>query len=297
MRKTYLSLAVVAIVMAGCSKQHTIDSDSLGKSGRLIVADSYVNRPSSKATIVDLAKLKDKDKGMGFNVWAYVTQDVNDANATFKDADKITAHDLKGDAERFYWSEYIINTDKKSDWSPLTNKFYYWPDDSKGLMSFFALSTSEGATTGVNNIVGLSNFTPATTAGESTTFDFTIQDEFNQVDLLAAQTYNQQYDMGVVGKEGVVNYTFKHLLTQVRFRLTSATPSMRAKLLKIEVQNATNKGTFTFDADETSIGSWVQSTNVADKANYLSFYVSCILIRDIAEYTNGFPKHHSTDPN
>lgn len=116
---------------------------------------------------------------------------------------------------------------------------YYWPLDDK--IQFFAYSPVTAVT-----------YKNPTEAGYPT-FEYTIAEVANQEDLVVAYTKNQTK---AKADKGVVSLAFKHVLTQINFKLKAKDANFTYKVDSIVLLNIPNRATFTYGDPETAIGAW-----------------------------------------
>ena len=153
----------------------------------------------------------------GFKLYAYNTGEKEMANVTSLDAATIT--------ETLSYKDNAWN---------FTTGPYYWPLNEN--LQFF----------------GYSPATPTlwTATGQWPTFKYEVQTE--QEDLLAVATLNKKKTASAAF--GSVQLTFKHILTQINFKLTGKDAGFDYSVTKITISEVYPEGTYTYNGDK---GSWV----------------------------------------
>lgn len=264
MKHTYISLALAAMALTtGCSQNELVE-DSSTRSDRSIAFSNYLVRPNSRATEVKIEELKT----VGFKVWSYLSTKADGSDADIADAgNTIAAHALDG-TDLFTWNS--------NAWTPAGGTSYYWPEDGKGKLSFYAISSSKPGMLQSVNI-------PTASTGASFVYGSSSSYGTEKMeDLVAAQLYNQTFG----SNNGTVNLTFKHLLSQVRFTAKTATTDFKAKIQSIKVLRVARGGMFTFDITGATIGSWTVM-GVMDYNDYVYFDAATA---DAATFPDGYPK-------
>lgn len=151
----------------------------------------------------------------------------------------------------FNFSAYYDETvEKNTTWAgPRPRR---WPVGTNDFLNFYAYSDEANT----------SAFVAATATTAHPTFKYTVStDATKQQDLLVASAFNQTEKTN----QGKLNLDFKHALTQVVFKVKSASPSFKVKVSKVELIGANSEGTFAYDA-ATTVGAWSAQATAADYA-------------------------------
>lgn len=226
MKQTLINLSLVALALAGCTQTDLIDTNA-GTKGMIDYA-LYTGRPT-RATALDNTNFAK------FKIYSYQNIEDTDAPGTFN------------------FSAYYDETVEKSGsnvWAgPRPRR---WPTGANDFLNFYAYSDE----------VNTSAFAAATATTAHPTFKYTVPaDVTKQEDLLVASSFNQTEKTN----QGKLNMDFKHALTQVVFKVKSASPSFMVKVSKVELIGANSEGTFAYDAT-TAVGGWSGQTTAADYA-------------------------------
>ena len=111
---------------------------------------------------------------------------------------------------------------------------YYWPLNEN--LQFFGYSPAAKVSSWA-------------TTTQYPSFSYTIQDE--QEDLLAVSVYDQKKSPSV--DKGALTLKFKHILTQINFKLKGKDAGCKYNVTKVELNGVANTGTYTYNA---STGEW-----------------------------------------
>lgn len=149
----------------------------------------------------------------------------------------------------FDFSAYYDETvDKSTTWAgPRPRR---WPVGANDFLNFYAYSDQDNT----------ASYTTAASTTAHSSFEYTVPaTAADQQDLLVAAAFNQTEKTN----QGKLNLDFKHALTQVAFKVASASPSFTVKVSKVELIQANSKGTFTYDGSAATVGVWsAQGTEV-----------------------------------
>lgn len=154
-----------------------------------------------------------------------------------------------GASGTFDFSAYYDETvDKSTTWAgPRPRR---WPVGANDFLNFYAYSDQDNT----------ASYTTAASTTAHSSFEYTVPaTAADQQDLLVAAAFNQTEKTN----QGKLNLDFKHALTQVAFKVASASPNFTVKVSKVELIRANSKGTFTYDGSAATVGVWsAQGTEV-----------------------------------
>ena len=146
--------------------------------------------------------------------------------------------------------------------------YRYWPnDETNNHLAFFAYYP-HGTGTGITQ----SGFAD---------FSFTVQDDpANQVDFMLSDVVPGKVYSNTT-PTGVVNLSFNHMLTQVRFKgQTDATDGVTVKINELKLMNVINSGTLTPNvaaaSSEWTVGSTTKTYEISLKDMKLSSEAAAI---------------------
>ena len=217
--KKILLVAVAALAITSCSQNEEFENPNQ----KAEINFSTIVSKATRASELTTDSLKKSD---GFQVYAYNTgQDVMKADLSLAGKEFMNGVLLK-------WNE----TDKNWGMNPAGP--YYWPLDEK--IQFFAYSPVSGVT-----------YTAPTGSGYPS-FNYTIGDVASQKDLVVAYA-NDQTKPNTPNTP--VELTFKHILTQINFKLKGSDADYTYTVTEISLSDIQNKGTFTYD-EPSKIGAW-----------------------------------------
>jgi hypothetical protein len=264
--KIFSAAVIAAMALVSCSQESAIDETATAGQGHAINFGTFMGKPETRGTVLDLPGLKIK----GFIVQAYNTDNKSWIEFT------------PGTAPNFMWgsgSTPTLNTENaqavtwdsgNSEWIYSPTK--YWPAND-GAVTFFAYGASDATSSSPN---GLANFTSVQTEGVAPKFDFTVNGTVsNQVDLVADALFDGKYSTGagISAGTGKVKFAFDHILSKVGFSAKTAVDySSEATVtvtdLSLAFVNAAvqTNGTFSFGNSDASLGSWSLTDNAAGSA-------------------------------
>ena len=229
MKKVIFALAAV-VALAACSQEDVIVADK----GAAIGFDTFVENSTRAAQSTDPSLTVDAMKqGEGFGVYGFVTNVIDETNNTTATAPLFTNEQVK-------WTDGVDGAE--GAWKYAVTQ--YWIDgatyDFAAIAPYNSYKVTEAATTGV-------------------TLDFTNNGE---IDLLYAQ------NNAVAGSaHSKVGFTFKHLLSKVKFTFTNgydATNTLIAvKNIVINDTSAEGTAVLGVNADKAVTAAWtLKDTNL-----------------------------------
>lgn len=251
MKRFYVTAAIAASLLAtGCQKTYVIDEV------RTPIGFSTEVGKQTKAIIESGTTYNDQD----FGVFAYGL-----TNDKTWDANKATDNPVMENVK------ISKTTVESSDvWKANDGKTYYWPNDSKTKLSFFAYSPYSVAAGESTSAVGMkktpSYVEPAgVNAGGIKIEGYEHKDQ--TLDFMTADAKDRTYTQpdGPEGEStatpGTVKLQFKHQLTQLVFAVKKAANynGITMKLVSIELDKIGNTATFengTWAAPTTSTGKY-----------------------------------------
>ena len=198
----------------------------------------------SKATRASELKTEGLKTNGGFKVFAYNTKD-ND----------MSAETILGETP---FMDGVVVSWNSSAWTMNPVGPYYWPLKDK--IQFFSYSP----------VAHVSYVKPTSSKAGYPSFSYTIVD--SQEDLVVAYAKNETKP-GVSGTP--VKLDFKHVLTQINFKLKGKDDGFTYKVTKITLSGINNTGNFTYvDPTESVVGTWSNpstSTSYQYNATYTDF--------------------------
>lgn len=236
----FCQVAILSILLvASCSKSEVL-SDAGSSSQNAISFSASSNNAQTKATPINGANLTTTD----FDVFAYTA----DGTAFMGKADVAFAHD----------GVKIMYSADENKWvydNPA--ELAYWPSVDNPL-DFYAVSPAVNLT-GEDAMHYMRNFNH-----DKQVIWYNVLDEYKSnpgpqihanhdvmYGIAKAQTKNTN--------NGVVKFTFKHILSQVVFKARTELASMKATVKSIEISNLKMGGKFTLPNDASSapsVGNW-----------------------------------------
>ena len=207
--------------------------------------------------------------GTAFGVYAY-----NTGSATF----------TAGNTYPVFMGNVPVTYDGVSSTAPSSYSYSplrYWPnEEDSNKLTFFAYYPHNGA-----------GFTPAGFGS----FVFTVQDSpENQVDLMLSDVVANKTYHNTNSSAGVINLSFYHMLTQVRFKgITNLPAGATVKVTSLQITNIINKATITpaVSATESTITPTTSSkasyTITSGEVTLPSSTVPNAEAADLAVYTSG----------
>ena len=198
----------------------------------------------SKATRASELKTEGLKTNGGFKVFAYNTKD-ND----------MSAETILGETP---FMDGVVVSWNSSAWTMNPVGPYYWPLKDK--IQFFSYSP----------VAHVNYVEPTSSKAGYPSFSYTIVD--SQEDLVVAYAKNETKP-GVSGTP--VKLDFKHVLTQINFKLKGKDDGFTYKVTEITLSGINNAGNFTYvDPTESVVGTWSNpstSTSYQYNATYTDF--------------------------
>lgn len=111
---------------------------------------------------------------------------------------------------------------------------YYWPIGEK--LQFFGYSPFD-------------NVSSWATTGKYPSFSYIVQD--TQEDLLASTVFDETKEVNT--PKGALTLTFKHILTQINFKLKGGDAGFKYTVTEIKMTGVPSSGTYTYD---DTVGAW-----------------------------------------
>lgn len=244
--KKILLAVTAALAITSCSQNEEFENPAQ----KAEIGFKTVVAKSTRASEVDLPALQAADAG--FKIHAYDTSAKKMGEA--EDVDLTAEGTVFMDGVTAKWDATVV---PDGAWKLDPTGPYYWPLDE--YVQFFAYSPD------VTYKEPAANKYPA--------FTYTIAEVANQKDIVAAYTKNAKKP--AVGTD--VTLKFKHILTQINFKLKGKDTGYTYTVTKIELSGIKNAGTFTYKdyADENAaIGSWAPDATTASytyAATYTDF--------------------------
>lgn len=230
-----MTAGFLGLTLSSCSK-----GDSEPDYQKPMEFSGYTARSKTKAngSFVNATELP---ANQAFGVYVYNTGE----STAFEPANIGDYSVFMSDVKVTYTGNGASNPEKYT-YSPMR----YWPNSkTSNRLTFFAYYPHGGA--GITK-TGFDDF------------GFTVQDDpANQVDFMLSDVVpNQMYD-ATNATTGVVNMSFYHMLTQIRFKGISDAPSgVAIKVTSLSVVDVINSGTLTPDATATA-STWAVGTTTA----------------------------------
>jgi hypothetical protein len=233
MKKIILSLAAATLLFAGCTKE-TTTSEITGTNPNTIGFDLSTGK--TRATINTTTKLEEATTG--FTVFA------TKSNGEESPA-QVVAIDNKA---------YKYVTDKWG-WVDAEDEWQQWPEETKYFpMNFYAYYPAKGDTDYATEL-GL---------GDALTETYTILAADKQQDLLAAN----QLNVMTRPSSSSVDLNFKHILSQVKFKLVVGT-NLTAKIQSIAIKSVAKSNAFSYASLTWPAAASLETTNL-DHYSYLA---------------------------
>lgn len=227
MRFNLLNVAILLpLVMASCSKDEVV-SNADSSLQNAISFNALSSSAQTKATPINSSNLTTTD----FDVFAYTA----DGSAFMGKADVDFAHD----------GVKIVYKDGKWDYDD-PNELAYWPSTYNPL-DFYAISPATLSNEELYYLMWNFNH-------DSQKIHLFLHDEYGNDQLT-----NKDVMYGIAKAQikntnnGVVKFTFKHILSQVVFKARTELESMNVTIKDVKIHNAKRGGVFTLPSDaETS---------------------------------------------
>ena len=272
MKRFYVTAAIAASLLAtGCQKTYVIDEV------RTPIGFSTEVGKQTKAIIKSGTDYNDQD----FGVFAYGVVGTSDENHNVIDGKWSNNFAINNDNTVMDNVKISKQTaDPSYVWKANDGKTYYWPNDSKTTLSFFAYSPYSKANSSENaaDAVGM-GITPTFTAANGIQLTNYVHNDYKgdkAVDFMVAETLNQKYTGTDKTNNGEVGIQFAHRMSQINFKVAKATGlnGITMKLQSFEMLSINNKADYTdkVTSDETTAPQWVCATG--STANYPVFQYS-----------------------
>lgn len=224
MKTKVLTIAVAALLTAGCSQNEVTDVNP--DSHPAIGFDAYTGVPT-RGTDTNLTSLKDNTNG-NFGILAYYT-----GAQKWTDAGTNAVPNFMYN-EKVYYSTNVWKYDNLK----------YWPNNEDHWLTFFAYGPYEAAPdAGTNKGITISGKTEK--GIPYINFSLTPADKIEQmVDLVVAHKNDERY----TDNSGTVNFKFGHILSKVSFKvqLKEALTNTKIFVRKLEILGKTNNGNSAF---------------------------------------------------
>ena len=239
-----MSLGFIGLALLSCSK-----GDSEPEYQKLLSFNGYTARQATKANGSFVAG-NELPTNQAFGVYVYNTG----TSGIFNPANISTYGKFMENVKVTYTGGGAALPEKYT-----YNPMRYWPNSKENnRLAFFAYYPHDGE-----------GITQAEDAKGFADFNFTVQDEpENQVDFMLSDTLaNQMY--GAAGstheETDVVDLTFYHMLTQIRFKGKTDAPSgVTVKVTELSLGSVFNKGTLTPDGKAAESDWTVDETSTTD---------------------------------
>lgn len=238
--KKILLAVTAALAITGCSQNEEFDNAAQN-------AEIGFNTIVSKATRASELKTEGLKTNGGFKVFAYNTGENDMAAASV----------LSSPA---FMDDVLVSWNTStSKWTMAPAGPYYWPIDEK--LQFFSYSPVANVTYNKPN---------GTDAGYPS-FSYTVPS--TQEDLVVAYVNDATKENATAG---ALTLPFKHILTQVNFKLKGKDADYTYKVTAITLSGINSAGTFTYAKPITtptsSLGSWANSTTPAEYTYEVATY-------------------------
>ncbi len=219
-----INVAILSVlVMASCSKDEVV-SNADTSSQNAISFNALGSKAQTKATPITSANLTTTD----FDVFAFTA----DGNAFMGKADVAFAHD----------GVKIVYKNNKWDYDD-PNELAYWPTTNNPL-DFYAISPATLMDDGGHYMWNFNH--------ESQKIYYSCMDEYAEgtgkhedhdvmYGIAKSQTKNSN--------NGVVKFTFKHILSQIVFKARTELENMNVTIKDIKIRNVKMSGAFTLPTD------------------------------------------------
>lgn len=238
MRFKFYQVAILSILLvASCSKNEVI-SDVDSSSQNAISFSASSNSAQTKATPINGANLTTTD----FDVFAYT----QDGNAFMGKVDIAYAHD---------GVKIKYSTDENKWVYDNPNELAYWPTVDNPL-DFYAVSPTVSLT-GHAAMHYLWNFNH-----DEQLIYYNVLDEYNTAITDSEMHANHDVMYGIAKAQtkntnnGVVKFTFKHILSQVVFKARTELANMKATVRSIKISNVRMSGEFKLPEDAATADDW-----------------------------------------
>lgn len=240
----YYHVAILSVLlMASCSKNEII-SDADTSSQNAIYFSASSDKAQTKATPIGAHNLKSTD----FDVFAYT----GDGTAFMGKADVDYAHD--GVCIKY-------STDKNSWVYDKPEELAYWPTVDNPL-DFYAISPAvpEGYDVALHYTWNFNH--------DKQSIHYTVLDEYNKTITDASMHPNHDVMYGIAKAQtkntnnGVVKFTFKHILSQVVFKAKTESAGIKATIKRIKIHNVNINGEFQLPGDASTAATaanWVKT--------------------------------------
>ena len=223
MKQTFLMLAAISgALLTGCSNEEIASVDNLSQNA--IGFHVVGNAAETRATPITPSNLETETD---FDVFAYTA----DGTAFMGKADEIMGHSgvkIKHNGENWDYADQ--------------NDVHYWPTES---LDFYAISPGSYSINYMIHYAWSFNH-------NSQQIHYSCMDEYGtgegkhaDHDVMYGIAKNRTKDMN----NGVVKFTFKHILSQVVFKAKTELATMNVVINGIEIYNAKMGGTFTLPSD------------------------------------------------
>ena len=173
-----------------------------------------------------------------------------------------------------------VTVESSKVWKANDGKTYYWPNDSKTKLSFFAYSPySVAGSTDPSVAAEGMGVTPTFTVADGiklTDYTHVNYQGTKAVDFMVAETLNQKYSGTSGTTDGKVDIKFAHRMSQIIFKVAKADGlgDIEMKLQSLEMLSINNKADYKdkVTSGETTAPQWVCATG--STANYPVFQYS-----------------------
>lgn len=207
MKTTLLTMATLALLIAGCSQNEVTEVNP--DTNRAIGFDIYTGVPTRTETTDSSIKEDPTDNAKygGFGIMAYYT-----GTAGWNDGSTST------DTPPNFMHNQMVKWDATSGkWTYTPPK--YWPNNPDDKISFFAYAPYESAyATGEKTGIALAG--PTEKGTPSVTFTLNKKNDLKKmVDLVVANAIDQTYDSPSGTGKGKVKFKFDHTLCRLDFKV------------------------------------------------------------------------------
>ena len=225
-----INVAILSVlVMVSCSKDEVV-SNADTSSQNAITFNALSSLAQTKATPINSSNLTTTD----FDVFAFT----QDGKAFMGNVDTDFAHD----------GVKIVYKNGKWDYDD-PNELAYWPTTDNPL-DFYAISPAVSIVDDNYTLHYTWNFNPA-----SQKIHYLCMDEYAEgTDKHADHDvmYGIAKAQTKITNNGVVKFTFKHILSQIVFKARTELESMNVTIKDIKIHNAKISGTFTLPTDAST---------------------------------------------
>lgn len=216
--KKILFAAVAALAITSCSQNEEFENPNQ----KAEINFSTIVSKATRASELTTDGLKE------YKVFAYNT------------GTDVMSADVSLDGKEFMNGVLLKWDDTNKNWGMDPAGPYYWPLDEK--IQFFAYSPVSGVT----------YTAPTGSATGYPSFNYTIGDVASQKDLVVAYANDKTKPET---PNTPVELTFKHILTQINFKLKGSDADYTYTVTEISLSDIQNTGTFTYD-EPSKIGDW-----------------------------------------